>query len=211
MAGTGEDDAETTGPERTCVVTRVAGPPDGMIRFVRGPDNVVTPDVRRKLPGRGVWVTASAATVAEAIKKGAFARGFKGPATAPPTLVADLDHLLERDALQSLSMAKKAGLAVAGFTRVEALVAAGNAAVLIQASDAAADGRGKMDRLVGRATGDRGERINLFDSAQLGLALGRAHVIHAALATGPATEAFVARCRKLANFRGVAPGGAAEG
>ena len=205
MSQSGDDEAETARPERTCVVTSVAGSPDAMIRFVRGPDNRVTPDLRRKLPGRGVWVTASAKTVAEAIKKGSFARGFKGPATVEPTLVEDLDALLERDALQFLSLANKAGQAVAGFTRVEAMIATGKCAVLVHASDAAADGRRKIEQISTRSTGGPVERINLFDSAQLGLALGRSHVIHAALAAGPATGAFVARCRKLANFRGVAP------
>ena len=208
MERTGDDETETPGPERTCVVTRVAGSPDAMIRFVRGPENAVVPDLRRKLPGRGVWVTASAKTLAEAIKKGAFARGFKGPAVAPPTLVVDVDVLLERDALQSLSMANKAGLAVAGFTRVEATIASGKCAFLVHATDAAADGRRKLERIFARSAGDDGAWMNLFDSSQLGLALGRPHVIHAALATGPATDAFATRCRKLANFRGVAPAGA---
>ena len=73
------DDAELdeTGPERTCVVTRRKGQPDDMIRFVAAPDGTVVPDLKRKLPGRGVWVTASAATVAEAVKKGSFARGLR--------------------------------------------------------------------------------------------------------------------------------------
>ena len=44
--------------ERLCAATRSVKPVDDMIRFVVGPDGVV-PDLKRKLPGRGVWVTAS--------------------------------------------------------------------------------------------------------------------------------------------------------
>ena len=54
-----------TGPraqelERMCVATRTVRPVDDMIRFVVGPDGEAVPDLKRKLPGRGVWVTATA-------------------------------------------------------------------------------------------------------------------------------------------------------
>ncbi len=44
-------------------------PADALIRFVVAPDGTVVPDLRRRLPGRGVWVTATAAKVAEAEKQ----------------------------------------------------------------------------------------------------------------------------------------------
>ena len=192
--------------ERTCIVTRQSGPPDALIRFVRAPDGTVTPDLRRKLPGRGVWVTASSARVAEAIKKGAFARGFKAASNAPASLAGDVDALLARDALSSLSMANKAGAVTSGFSKVEAAVAAGKHPVLLHAADAAADGGRKMRQVFFRTmrenAGLKGIEVRLFDSAQLGLALGRPHVIHAALAAGPATDAFRARCEKLLGYRG---------
>ena len=50
-------------PGATCIVdARRRGPPDELIRFVAGPDGEVVPDLKRKLPGRGVWVTAPRAT-----------------------------------------------------------------------------------------------------------------------------------------------------
>jgi hypothetical protein len=42
----------------------------------------------------------------------------------------------------------------------------------------------------------------------LDLALGRANVIHAALRKGAASDAFLAKCRRLAHYRA---GGMAEG
>ena len=45
-------------PERTCIVTRAVKPVAELIRFVLGPDDQVVPDLKHKLPGRGVWVTA---------------------------------------------------------------------------------------------------------------------------------------------------------
>src|ERR1700712_4421958 len=98
---------DETGPERTCIVTRQKADPEAMIRFVIGPDVTVVPDIRRKLPGRGVWVTANADIVARAVKKSSFARGFKTKVAVSPTLAAETEELLARDCLQALSMANK--------------------------------------------------------------------------------------------------------
>ena len=48
------------GNDRMCIVTRARRSPDEMIRFVADPGGEIVPDIKRKLPGRGVWVTAEA-------------------------------------------------------------------------------------------------------------------------------------------------------
>ena len=50
------------GAERLCAVTREVKPVDDLIRFVVGPEGVV-PDLKRKLPGRGLWITADKRTL----------------------------------------------------------------------------------------------------------------------------------------------------
>ena len=55
--------------------------------FVVGPDGEAVPDVKSKLPGRGVWVTATHEALGEAIKRKAFARGFKRDVRLPAELV----------------------------------------------------------------------------------------------------------------------------
>ncbi|WP_036258884.1 RNA-binding protein [Methylocapsa aurea] len=199
-------DAEA-GPERTCIVTRTKGAPEDMIRFVVGPGAVVVPDIRRKLPGRGVWVTASADRVNEAVKRQAFARGFKTKVTASAALAAETEALLAQDCLQALSIANKAGQVVTGFGKVEETIAAGAVAGLVHASGCGADGVRKLGQSLRRRFGSESARprIELFESGQLDLALGRANVIHAALIAGPASEAFLGRCRRLALYRSAPP------
>lgn len=206
LAMAGLDEAEA-GPERTCIVTRAKAAPEAMIRFVLGPGEVVVPDIRRKLPGRGVWVSASAARVAEAVRKHAFARGFKTKAAASENLAAEVDALLAKDCLQALSIANKAGLVTAGFGKVEAAIGDGALAGLIHAADASADGVRKLGQSLRRRFGEGIDRprIDLFPSAELDLALGRANVIHAALLPGAASEAFLRRCFRLAMYRAGAP------
>jgi predicted RNA-binding protein YlxR (DUF448 family) len=208
-------DLDETGPERTCIVTRRKGPPDDMIRFVAAPDGTVVPDLKRRLPGRGVWVTAEATVVAEAVKKGAFARGLRAKVTASPALAGELDALLERDALQFFSLANKAGLLVTGFAKVEKAVAGTERVIgLVHASDAGEDGIRKMGQVLLRRYGDAARtipRVGLFASSQLDLALGRTNVIHAALKTGAAADAFLARSRRLALYRGLSgPGSSGD-
>ena len=50
---------------RMCAVTREVRPIDELIRFVVSPTGEVVPDLKRKLPGRGLWVSASRRVVAE--------------------------------------------------------------------------------------------------------------------------------------------------
>lgn len=80
---------------RTCIVKREALPTERLIRFVAAPDGTVVPDLRHRLPGRGVWVTADAAHVATAEKKRLFARGLEAEVTVEPGL-ADRVALLLR-------------------------------------------------------------------------------------------------------------------
>ncbi len=204
FAAAADSRADGGGSERMCIVTRERRPPDEMIRFVLGPDATVVPDLKNKLPGRGVWVSLDAKRVEEAVRRQAFSRGLKANAKAAATLPADVDALIERDCLQSLSLANKAGAVVSGFTKVEAAIADGHVAALLHARDAGPDGVRKLQQAVRRKLGPDGlPQIHLFASRQLDLALGRANVVHAALKAEPASRAFLARCRRLAAYRGL--------
>ena len=197
--------ARSAEPERLCIATRVVRPVGDMIRFVVGPDEHVIPDLKRKLPGRGVWVTATYAALSAAIAKQAFARGFKQPVRAVPDLAEMTDRLLEQAALDALSMAHKAGRVLTGFSRVEAALDRKDLIALIQAAEGAADGVRKL------AAGLRQKRaaeapevlvMTGFNSTQLDLALGRSNVIHAALLAGSGSESVLVRYRSLIGFRG---------
>ncbi|MBA4335432.1 MAG: DNA-binding protein [Methylobacterium sp.] len=160
--------ARRDGPERSCVVTRTVKSPDDLIRFVVGPDNMLVPDLRRKLPGRGVWASLSAAAVAEAVKRRAFERSLKTKVVVPPDLGETIDALMLKDALQALAMANKAGLAQAGFAKVEAVIGSGRCAAVIEASDGAEDGRRKIAQALRRAEIAREEAAEATEGARRG-------------------------------------------
>lgn len=198
-------DDEERGPIRTCCVTRAERPPEEMIRFVLAPDGTVTPDLKRRLPGRGVWITASAGVVAQALKRRAFDRGFKGKATVPADLPEQIDRLMEADCLQRLSLANKAGLVTTGFAKVEAAIAAGDTIAILHAADGGQDGKRKIGQALRRRFGDAAPpEMECFGSAQLDLALGRTNVIHAALRAGPASAALLESMKRLQVYRSAA-------
>src|SRR5690348_16437116 len=79
---------------RMCAVTRQVRPTDELIRFVLDGNGKVVADVKRKLPGRGMWVSASRKAVATAVKRSLFAKGFRKPVKESETLVTETETLL---------------------------------------------------------------------------------------------------------------------
>ena len=190
------------GSERFCAATGAVRPVDTMLRFVVAPDGVVVADVKRTLPGRGIWITASREALSTAIARKVFGRGFRRDVKIAPDMLAATERLLTQSALAALAMAHKAGLVAIGFGRTEAAV--GQAVAVLHAADAAPEGVRKLAaalrrRPVGEA--DEIAVIDAFTSAQLDLALGRSNVVHAALLAGRESETFMARAARLARFR----------
>jgi uncharacterized protein len=198
--------------ERLCVATREVRPVTDLIRFVVGPNGEAVPDLKEKLPGRGVWVTATKPALDQAIRRKAFSRGFKREVRLPSDLLSRTEWLLEKAALDALSIAAKAGLVAAGFAKSEAALGHGEAIALLHAAEAAPDGVRKLEAARRRSRRTAAVPvIEFLTSAQLDLALGRPNVIHAALLAGPPSNTFLARLRRLERFRTGGPDAGAEG
>lgn len=202
--------------DRTCIVTKKAGSAGELIRFVAAPDGTVTPDLKRSLPGRGCWVTATRAMVEEAARKNLFARSLKESVTVPEGLAALVDRLLVKNLAGALGLARKAGQLVTGAAKVEGSIRGGEAALVLHALDGAEDGIRKMDqarKAVAMAGGPVIPALKLLPSAEMDLALGGGNVIHAAALRGPAGESLAKKAQALAHYRGLevmslAPGSA---
>jgi hypothetical protein len=182
--------------ERMCIVTRQCLDEDALIRFVRGPDGEAVPDLARKLPGRGVWVSLSRLLVAEAVKKHLFLRGFGAETRVSADLPELVGALLRKTALSYLSLARKAGEAVTGFMKVEDMLGRGRARVLVHAIEAAPDGCRKLDKLAGREV----EKTSVFYLDELDLAFGGSNVIHAAVAKGGLADKLLAALRRIESY-----------
>lgn len=193
-----QDDKD--GPERRCIVTGEVQPKSGLIRFVVGPDNHVVPDILEKLPGRGMWVSSTRDALDKA-GKGQFSRSAKAPVQVAPGLAAGLADEVERQLVKRvtdlIALARKAGLAIAGFEKVKAALDHGSVRVLLQASDGSERGKTKL----WTPTGAR--YYGCLTSIELGLAFGRQSVIHGALASGALSDRVVEEAAKLRGLREV--------
>jgi len=189
---------------RLCAVSRVQRPPEELIRFVLAPDGSIVPDLARRLPGRGVWVAATRETVAAAVRQKAFAKSLKQQVAMPDDLPGLVERLLVKRVGEALSLTNKAGLLVAGFAKIEGLLEQGRAAILIHASDAAADGVEKLNRKFKALVGSEGCENSILTeltSAELSLAIGRPNVVHAAASEGGASQRMLQEAVRLRRYR----------
>lgn len=190
--------------ERRDIVSGETMAEEALVRFVAAPDGTVTPDLGRKLPGRGMWVAADRASVDTAVRKGLFSRSAKTRLTAPADLADLVDRLLAKRVLDGLGLARRAGDITSGFEKVMAAVRGGKAAWLVEASDGAGDGRRKVLALARHMSPQPGI-LGCFTSAELGLALGGENVIHTAFLAGRTVGAWSSEVRRLAGFRPLLP------
>jgi predicted RNA-binding protein YlxR (DUF448 family) len=220
-------------PERTCALTREKREPADLLRFVRAPDGTITPDIAGKLPGRGVWLSLDRSIVDRAARQNPFSRSLKRPVVIPEDLAERVERLLRQRCVGALAMAKKAGLVVSGFSKVDAAIGSRNVAALLHAAEAADDGADRLDRkLIARsaavtsnpasvdtpnseAPGERTDTtattpaiVKDLSVSELSLALGRENVVHAALSTGGAARHFLTEIGRLRRYRSTSPAAA---
>lgn len=196
-----EDGAETdaeepeAGPLRRCAVTRERLPKERMIRFVVAPDGAVVPDLAARLPGRGIWLSARGDVIETARNRGAFAKAVRGPVQVPSDLLSGLRAALVRRIGEQLGLARRAGQAVAGFSKAREWLEKGSAALVVQAADGSPEERA---RFLGAWSGPV---VTPLDGTTLGAVFGRDHVVHAAVAKGRLAERIAVEAERLAGLR----------
>jgi predicted RNA-binding protein YlxR (DUF448 family) len=184
------------GPLRRCIVTRERLAKERMIRFVIGPDRRVVPDLAERLPGRGIWLSAAGDVVQTARLRGAFARAARGPVTVPPDLLEMLQAALVRRIGEGLGLARRAGLAVAGFEKAREWLRDGRAGLVVQAADGSAEERG---RFLSAARGTVAVHTPL-SAAALGVMFGRDRAVHVVVAPGALADRIGFDCTRLAGL-----------
>jgi predicted RNA-binding protein YlxR (DUF448 family) len=178
--------------ERRCIVRGESGPTDLLIRFAIAPDGTIVPDVAEKLPGRGVWVSAGAATITEAINKKMFGRAAKQPVTVPADLLAQTTVLLRQRVLSLLGLAKKSGDLSIGADAVEQQGKAGRLLAVVAAADASASGIADI------AQHSRTDvAVMPLTAAELGAALGRDNTVYIGLPANRQGNTLQRDCKRL--------------
>lgn len=181
---------------RRCIATGNTQPRAELIRFVLSPDNLVTPDLSERLPGRGMWISAQRSAIETAIDRKLFSRAAKTQATIPNELLKLVEDLLMKRVTNLISLARRDGSAICGFEKTKSALISGKAVVLLQALDGSKPQKGKLRPPDGENT-----HITCLKSTELGLAFGRDYVIHAALAAGGLTRSVKHDVARLSGIR----------
>ena len=196
MLGSAEIVGDETGANRRCIATGCTGPAEAMVRFVAGPDGAIVPDVDNRLPGRGLWLSASRDMLETAASKRLFAKAARTNVTVPAELADTVADLLRRRCLNHLGLARRAGLVAAGAEKARSQIASGRTAALLEAADGSPAERLRLTSLAPGVP-----VVEDFTSAELGGALGRDAVVHVALANGALTERLLADAGRYRGFR----------
>ena len=194
------------------MLTRERLPKERMIRFVVAPDRSLVPDLAARLPGRGMWLSASGDVIQAARVQGdpqrvlgrAFARAARGPVTVPQDLLAVLEAALVRRIGDTLGLARRAGQAVAGFEKARDWLRTGRAVLVVQAGDGSEAERARF--LSGLAVeGRQVPVLTPLPARSLGRMFGRDHTVHVAVAPGRLAAQLRIDAGRLAGLRNERP------
>lgn len=177
-----------------CAVTEEILPQSQMIKFVVAPDGYIVADMNNKLPGVFLWVKAERAVLKKAIWRNSFAAKTRQAVKIHDNLLETIENSLFQQAMQTLSLAKRAGELRFGFTKADEALRSHTAAVYVVAKDAKENGREKLERL---AQHDNAPVLDLWTSAELSKAIGEANINHIVLAHGGLTQKLLEIVTKL--------------
>lgn len=157
-------DASRESGLRSCVVTRLQRPKQGLLRFVADPQGEWRADLAGRLPGKGLYVVPAPANLRSVLKR----RGT--PPTEIETRLEQIGSALSARFLDGLGLARRAGCLRRGFRDLAEAVQSGGRPTVLLAADTAANTRQKLAQLIHRHGLD--DVWELLDRERFGLACG---------------------------------------
>lgn len=187
--------------ERRCIASGEVLPEARLVRFVIDPQGTLVPDIDGRLPGRGYWISADAKSIMHAIGRHLFDKAAHRSVKVPEDIVARTEHGVAQRMLAHLGLARRSGNLILGFDQVDRQIRSPEPpTVIIEAQDAAEDGRRKL-QAAATAAGYIPFVIAAFSSQELSLSLRRENVVHAAVKPGRIAERLIFEAARLQGFR----------
>ncbi len=181
--------------ERKCIVSGEVKPKEDLLRFTLTPDGNVVPDLKKKLPGKGVYVSCSKALLEQAVAKNLFTKAFKQKAKAESGLANLTGEILRKTGLESVNLARKAGVMLGGFDKIIEALRKGKILFLLEATDAGADGHEKM------LSAAKGLKVfALYDTKTTDEALGKINAVHSAFVKSDMADKAYSDFLRIENF-----------
>ena len=161
--------------ERKCILEGVVKPISQLLRFVEL-NNELLPDFNKKLPAKGMYVTANKLSLQKALQKKLFHKVSKHNLKIAEDFMNTVENLIKHQTMESLNLARKSGALITGFEKVKEAIKKGNVAFIIEAKDAALDGKEKVVLFAKNI-----EIFNLFSIDELDKALNKVNTVHIAI------------------------------
>lgn len=180
---------------RKCIVSGQVRDKEHLLRFTVLDTGQLIPDFKKKLPGVGVYVSASRDILSVAVNKNLFSKSLKRTVRISPDFVAMVEQLLKKHGLEQISLARKAGILRTGYEKVSELIKKGQAAFILEASDAGKDGRERIASLAQNL-----EIFNIYTVEELDQALDKTNTVHLAFANSEMSRNLKSEFRKISNF-----------
>lgn len=164
---------------RKCIVTGETQEKTNLLRFVVVESVGVVPDFKKKLGGKGVYVRNSKKILEKAIEQNLFAKSLRKKINVDKTLVKIVENCMKTSALQSISMARKAGKLIWGLDKVLEAIKQNKVAFLLEANNVGSDGHKKITSHAKEI-----EIYSLFNSEELDKELNRENTVYLAVVKG---------------------------
>ena len=158
---------------RTCIATGKTLPTKNLIRFVASPDGIAVADLAERLPGRGAWVMADAASISKADSKGHFKRALGVGLANDSDDISHIMTMLRSRVLSLVAMARRSGIAFAGAGK---LLVDGTFDALLAAQDASERECRKLENKLGVSWVSQS-----LTAAELGQVFGRDSIAYVGL------------------------------
>ncbi|MDN5248560.1 RNA-binding protein [Bartonella sp. TP] len=197
--------------KRTCIVTRKEHEAEAMLRFVLAPNGSVVPDLKRILPGRGVYTLARKTLVNQAVTNNMLTRSFIAKSqnkalqiAVPKDMAEQIEHLLRKQSLANLAIGRKAGAVISGSLACDKAIRSDNVAMVLHRIDAAEDGINKITQAIHSLGPEKKATIKqyiIFNENELSTAFGERNAVHIAVLKHPMAKNILNTIDKLHIYR----------
>ena len=93
---------------------------DDFVKICLSPDNKLVPDLRDDLPGKSFWLPANKTLIIDILKKEDLKSYFGVPELFIPDLGIQIEAILTKKVLNSISLTKKSGNLAIGLDAIKA-------------------------------------------------------------------------------------------
>lgn len=180
---------------RKCIVCGEVMEKDNLLRFIAAPDGRIIPDFKKKLPGKGVYVSNSKTSLEKAVSKNLFSKALKKNVKTDSDLTELVEHLIKKNGLDLISLSRKAGILITGFEKVSDSLRKGKVTLVLEAKDAGLDGHNKIMSLAKNI-----EVFNIYDIEELDQALGKVNTVHVAFEKSEMAKIVYNELKKIEKF-----------